>query len=163
MSKIRTEKVTFWYVLRENAWQIVMYVLGAILMGLAWWPLSIAYLLLAVVSNVFYMYWVCPYCGHYQLSTCPAGFDVISGKRYKAQLGRTFRGQFSLGTIAMAPGWFLPPVAALYLLITSFTWTVLILLVVFCVVSFWLLPELSKQHCEGCETVDCPRRPKKKQ
>jgi hypothetical protein len=30
----------------------------------------------------------------------------------------------------------------------------------FCVVGFWVLPEASKKHCDGFETVDCPRRPK---
>lgn len=157
----RPQNVNLWYILRENAIQILMYILGAVLMGLAWWPLAPIYVALAIASNIFYMYWVCPYCGHYQLATCPAAFDVLSGRRFRAQLGRTFRGQFRLGTVVMGPGWFLPPAAALYLLITRFSWPVLALLVVFCAVAFWLLPELSRKHCDGCETADCPRRPKK--
>jgi hypothetical protein len=60
----------------------------------------------------------------------------------------------------MVPGWFLPPIAGLFLLVSSFSWVVLGLLAVFCFIGFWLLPETSKKHCEGCETVDCPRRPK---
>ena len=37
MSKLRPEKITVWYIiLRENALQIAMYILGAILFGLVW-------------------------------------------------------------------------------------------------------------------------------
>ncbi|KAF0106430.1 MAG: hypothetical protein FD146_2601 [Anaerolineaceae bacterium] len=160
MSTLRPAKITIWYILRENALQLIMYVLGAALMGLAWWPLAILYLALAAATNIFYMYWVCPYCGHYALGACAAGFDLLSGRRFRARLGRTFRGQFRLGTVVVGLGWFLPPLAALVLLIVRFSWVILVLLAVFCVVAFWLLPEVSKKHCDGCETVDCPRRPK---
>jgi hypothetical protein len=60
----------------------------------------------------------------------------------------------------MFPGWFLPPIVAIYLLVVHFSWPVLAVLGAFCVVGFWLLPEASKEHCEGCATADCPRRPK---
>lgn len=161
MSPFVPTKRTAWTILRENALQILMYILGAILIGLVWWPLAVAYVALAIGSTIFYMYWVCPYCGHYHLATCPAAFDLLSGRRFRAKLGRTFRGQFTLGTVVLAPGWFLPPVAALYLLIADFSWATLALLIVFCVVAFWLLPEVSKKHCENCEMLECPRRPKK--
>jgi len=163
----RTGKMTLGSFLKENGLQILMYLLGAVLTGLVWWPLAPIYLVICVASNIFYMYWVCPYCGHYHLGTCAAGFDVLSGRRFKAELDRTFRGQFRLGTIVVGLGWFIPPIAALYLLVIHFSWTalywwaILALLAVFCVVAFWLLPEASKKHCDGCETVDCPRRPKK--
>jgi len=62
--------------------------------------------------------------------------------------------------VVLYPGWFLPPLVALYLLVTAFSWWTVALLVVFCVVAFWLLSEISKKHCENCETVDCPRYPK---
>jgi hypothetical protein len=162
MTTLRPAKSTLWYILRENALQILMYILGAVIIGLVWWPLAIVYLALAIATNIFYMVWVCPYCGHYALGTCAAGFDLLSGRRFKAKLGRTFRGQFRLGTVVVGIGWFLPPLAAAYLLIVHFSWAVLGLLAVFCVVAFWLLPEVSKKHCAGCEMVDCPRYPKTK-
>jgi hypothetical protein len=163
MSTNLPAKKNAWSILRENALQIIMYILGAALMGLAWWPLAVIYLALAVATNIFYMYWVCPYCGHYALGTCAAGFDLLSGRRFKAQMNRTFRGQFRLGTVVVGLGWFLPPLAALVLLLVRFSWGILALLAVFCAVAFWLLPEVSKKHCDGCETVDCPRRPQKPQ
>jgi hypothetical protein len=134
-----------WDILRENALQLFMYILGAVLTGLFWWPLALIYL---------------AYCAHYQLGTCPAGFHILSARRFEPKAGRTFSREFRRNVIVMVPGWFLPPIVGLTLLISSFSWHVLGLLVVFCVIGFWLLPEASKKHCEGCETVDCPRRPK---
>lgn len=147
-------------ILRENALQLVMYALGALLTGLAWWPLSVMYLAYCALSNVLYMAWVCPYCAHYRLGTCRAGFHVLSAGRFQPKPGRTFRSEFRKNIIVLFPGWFLPPIVAIYLLVNSFNWPVLALLVAFCIIGFWLLPEASKKHCEGCETLDCPRRPK---
>jgi hypothetical protein len=149
-------------ILRENALQIIMYLLGTILIGLIWWPLGLIYLAYSVFSNYLYMAWICPYCGHYVLGTCAAGFDILSRRRFKPQPGRTFGTEFRRKSWVLYPGWFLPPIAGLYLLIANFSWPVLGLLAVFCVVAFWLLPQDSKRHCENCETVDCPRYPKNK-
>lgn len=147
-------------ILRENALQIVMYILGAVLAGLVGWPLAVLYLAYGLLSNVLYMAWVCPYCGHYSPGTCPAGFDVLSRRRFEAKAGRTFGAQFRRNVLVVAPGWFLPPLAGAYLLVARFSWAVLALLVIFCITAFWLLPETAKKHCAGCETADCPRRPK---
>lgn len=152
---------SFIAILRENALQILMYILGAVIFALLWQPLAIVYVAVAIATNIFYMYWVCPYCGHYAPGTCAAGFDILSGRRFKAGLGRTFRGQFRLGAVIVGLGWFLPPLAALYLLMVRFSWAVVEMLVAFCIVAFWLLPEAAKKHCENCETADCPRRPTK--
>lgn len=162
MSNQPTFQMNAWDILRENALQIVMYVLGAILSGLAWLPLTVIYLVYSLLSNVLYMAWVCPYCGHYSLGTCPAGFHILSARRFKPKPGGTFSREFRRNVAVMVPGWFLPPIVGVYLLLTGFSWGLLALLVVFCVVAFWWLPESSKKHCAGCETVDCPRRPKPK-
>jgi hypothetical protein len=151
-----------WTILRENALQLLMYILGTVLLSLTWWPLGPVYLAYSLYSNYLYMKWICPYCGHYLLGTCAAGFDILSSKRFRPQPGRTFGTEFRRKSWVLYPGWFLPPVAGLYLLITQFSWLVLVLLAVFCIVAFWLLPQVSKQHCENCETVDCPRYPKNK-
>ena len=151
-----------WTILRENALQILMYILGTILISLIWWPLGLIYLAYSVLSNYLYMAWICPYCGHYVLGTCAAGFDILSRKRFKPQPSRTFGTEFRRKSWVLYPGWFLPPVAGLYLLIFHFSWAALALLVIFCVDAFWLLPKVSQKHCENCETVDCPRYPKNK-
>ncbi len=160
-TQAKPPRMTFVDILRENALQLVMYALGAILAGLAWWPLAPAYIVLCVISNMLYMARVCPYCGHYQLGTCPAGFDILSGKHYRAKVGKTFGSEFRNNVYVMVPGWFLPPLIAAWLLFWDFSWPVLGLGIAFCLIGFWWLPESSKKHCQGCETVDCPRRPKR--
>ena len=162
MANTLPEKRTFLTILRENALQILMYLLGTVIIGWLWWPLGGIYLAYSLFSNYLYMAWICPYCGHYVLGTCAAGFDILSRKRFKAQPGRTFGTEFRRKSWVLYPGWFLPPLVALYLLFTAFSWGMLALLGIFCVVAFWLLPEASKKHCENCETVDCPRYPKNK-
>jgi hypothetical protein len=147
-------------ILRENALQILMYFLGTILLWLIWWPLGPLYLAYSLFSNYLYMKWICPYCGHYALGTCAAGFDILSGGMFKPQPDRSFGKAFRERSWVLYPGWFLPPSAGVYLLVTNFSLEVLALLLAFCVVAFWLLPEVSKKHCENCETVDCPRYPK---
>ena len=149
-----------WDILRQNALQVLMYILGAALCVLLWWPLAVIYLVYAVLSNVLYMAWVCPYCGHYSLGTCPAGLDILS-------VGASTRARVHVCRISPKcgrndPRLVLPPIVGLYLLVMGFSWLMLSLLVVFCLVAFWWLPESSKKHCEGCETVDCPRGPKPK-
>ncbi len=157
---MKSLQMTTWDILRENALQIIMYIIGAVITALIAWPLAVLYVAYSLFSNALYMAWVCPYCGHYALGTCPAGFHILSARRFKPKPGTTFRREFRRNLYIMIPGWFVPPLAGLYLLISGFSWTVLVLLVAFCVVGFWLLPETSKKHCEGCQTVDCPRRPK---
>jgi hypothetical protein len=155
-------KRTFRTLLRENGLQLIMYLLGTLLVGWIWPPLGLVYLAYSILSNYLYMAWICPYCGHYVLGTCAAGFDIFSGKRFKPQPGRTFGTEFRRKSWVLYPGWFVPPVAALYLLIVRFNWPVLALLAAFCIVAFWLLPVDSRRHCQGCTTVDCPRYPKQK-
>jgi hypothetical protein len=63
-----------WTILKENALQILMYLLGTALVGLIWLPLGLIFFLYGILSNYLYMAWICPYCGHYLLATCaPAG------------------------------------------------------------------------------------------
>lgn len=160
MTHARPMKMSAIDILRENALQLALYLLGALLAGLAWWPLAPLYLAYCALSNWLYMAWVCPYCGHYQLHTCPAGFDILSGGRFTKQPGKTFGSEFRRNVYVLVPGWVLPLLAGLYLLWRDFFWPVLGLLVAFGVIGFWWLPESSKKHCQGCETVDCPRRPR---
>ena len=121
-----------------------MYILGSMLTGLIWWPLGLVYLAYSLYSNILYMAWICPYCGHYALGTCAAGFDILSRKRFKPQPGKTFGSEFRRKSWVLYPGWFLPPIAGLYLLVFQFSWVGLALLAIFCVDAFWLLPEVSK-------------------
>ena len=143
--------------LRENAALLLMYALGAALAGLLWLPLGLLYIAYAVLANIIYMAWVCPYCQHYARGDCPAGYDLLSGRRFQARLGKTYRGQFLRGVLVLAGGWFLPPLIGAALSIRDFSWWLLALTALFCLVAFVVLPADSQRHCRGCDNLDCPR------
>ena len=142
---------------RENAALICMYLLGTVLLSLLSWPVGLLYLAYCLASNLLYMAWTCPYCAHYAAATCPAGYHLLFGGRFRAQPGKAFREQFRRGVTILTPGWLLPPLAGGYLLITSFSWLGLVLVLLFCVVGFLVLPMDSRRHCAGCANRDCPR------
>ena len=145
-------------VLQENTLLMGVHVLGTLLLVFVWWPLGLFYLGYCAFSIIFYMAVICPYCYHYTVCTCPAGYHYISTKFFKPQEGKTFQGQFRRTIVVMYPGWFLPPLAGLYLLITDFSWSIVVLLLLFCLVGFWILPKVSRQTCERCENAEeCPR------
>lgn len=143
--------------IRENAALVGMYLLGAILVSLLWWPGGLIYLAYGIASNILHMAWVCPYCAHYAAGTCPAGYHLFFGGRFRPQPGKTFRGQFNRGVIVLAPGWFVPPLVGGYALVTGFSWLELALVLLFCLAAFVILPTDSQRHCRSCDNRDCPR------
>jgi hypothetical protein len=151
-------KLSLLSILRENAALIIMYVLGTWLVAPLGWLFALLYLGYAVLSNALYMAWVCPYCPHYPLGTCPAGFHILSGGRFKAKAGRKYSQEFKRNVAVLFPGWFAPPILGLYWLLTGFSWGMAVLLAAFCLVGFVILPADSKRHCDPCENMDCPRR-----
>jgi hypothetical protein len=143
--------------LRENAALMSMYLLGILLTSFLGWPLGLLYLVYCLASNLLYMAWTCPYCPHYAAASCPAGYHLLSGRRFRPQPGKTFKGQFQRSVILLAPGWFVPPLMGGYVLITDFSWLAMGLLLAFCAVGFLLLPVDSRRHCQGCVNRECPR------
>lgn len=147
--------------LRENAWQLILYLLGTVLVWRLSWLLAVIYLAYSLLSNVWYMAYVCPYCAHYGLGTCRAGFHLLSGGRFKPRPGHSFAAQFRRNVAVMIPGWFVPPFVAIYLLLRAFSWPLLVMLIAFCLIGFVILPKDAQRHCQECEMVDCPRRPRR--
>jgi len=157
MSMNTSRDQSLWSVLRENAALIGMYLLGTILFAFVRWPLGVIYAGYCTFSVVLYMAMMCPYCPHHSARTCPAGYHHISAQFFQPKEGRHFADQFRRVTVAMVPGWGLPPVVGLYLFITDFSWVVVVVVLLFCLVGFWILPKGSRQQCERCENAEnCP-------
>ena len=72
----------------------------------------------------------------------------------------TFASHFKRHVVWLYPVWFVPPVAAIYQLFAAFSWGTVILLTLFGLVSFVILPYVSRVHsCKTCENIDnCPIR-----
>ena len=153
--------VPTWLVLLDNIPTMSMFILGAILVWLIWWPLSIIFLIYCVASIVLFWALICPYCHHYASRACPCGYGVMAPKLFRSKRDtskRTFREVFRKNISIMFPCWLVPFVAGIYLLFTNYSIMVLILFVLFCIVGFVLIPSISKfVGCKDCEIKeDCP-------
>jgi hypothetical protein len=144
--------------LRENALLIALHVLGAVLVSALWWPLAPIYLGVGLAAVGLYAVRVCPHCLHYAAATCPAGYPLLSGRHLAAREGPDFAQQFRRGTMLLYPTWFVPPIVGVMVLVRAWSWYVLGLLALFCLLGFWFLPRASRRLCADCDNRDCPRR-----
>ena len=158
MSNKVISKISLRSILRENAALAAMYVLGIVITTLLWWPLGLIYLGYALFSNLLYISRVCAYCAHYGTATCPAGYHLFFGGRFRRKEGRDFAGQFKRNVIVLYPGWFVPPIVGFYILHEGFSWAVTVTIAGFLLVGFVILPRDSARYCEKCENKECPRR-----
>lgn len=156
MSGKRSSNVSLWTVLWENAKLVVLYGLGAAVMGLLWWPLALVYLGYCVLSILVFIALICPYCGNYHTRSCPNAYHILS--IFRSKQGRKFADQFNRYVYVASPAWFLPLAVGLYLLIANFSWLVLVLVILFGVFGFVVIPLISRDVCATCKNAkNCPR------
>lgn len=157
---MNSEGFTVRSALIDNGKMAVLYGLGTALLWLLWPPLGLAYLLYSLSSLLIFIATLCPYCYRSTAQSCPSGYHLITARFFPPRPERTFARQFRLNVVLMLPVWFAPPLAGLVLLLTRFSWLALVLLVLFCVVAFVILPYISNQHsCKNCENASqCPWR-----
>ena len=127
----------------------LMIVLGTVvlLLGLqpsVWaWPLSLLYLVYGIIGAVWIMIFVCPYCTYYDTRSCPCGYGWIAVKLRPRQADDCFADKFKKHIPVIVPLWILPPVVAVIALIRGFSVGYLLLLIVFAVEAFVVLPIVS--------------------
>lgn len=146
--------------LLHNLPYILMTILGAAVLfdslkGSMWATVAAAgYIFYGLAGAVWIMIFVCPFCRFWGTDSCPCGYGKIAAKIRNRQPDDRFSEKFKKHIPVIVPLWFLPLIAAVPALIRGFTWGLVILMVVFVVDAFLILPWLSKQH--GCR--DCPQR-----
>jgi len=69
-----------------------------------------------------------------------------------------FSEKFKKHIPVIMPLWFIPVLVGVPLVIRSFSWTIFVLLVVFALEAFVILPLVSSKHgCKGCpQNNSCP-------
>jgi hypothetical protein len=118
------------------------------------WLCASAYTIYSVAGAFWIMVFMCPYCDRWNTMNCPCGYGRISARlRQKKDAGR-FKEKFKKHIPVIVPLWFIPVVAGVVFLVRSFSRPMVILLVVFVLVAFVILPLFSKRH--SC--VNCPQR-----
>jgi hypothetical protein len=146
-----------WPVVVETVALGVVYVAGAWLAWLAAPLALLAYVAIVVLSNLAFMIAVCPYCLHCEERTCHSRYHLVA-RFFPARPGRGFGEQFRRNVVVMYPVWFLPPLAALWRLLVDPGWQVVVLLGLFCLGGFVVLPYASHRLCRTCaNAARCPR------
>jgi hypothetical protein len=144
----------------NNAAYIVMILLGTAILIFsydvsAWgWISAIAYLAYGIAGAVWIMVFVCPYCRYFDTRSCPCGYGHIASRFCSKITIECFDEKFKKHIPVIVPLWFIPIIAGIIPLIRSFSLPLLILLVVFSVNAFIILPLVSTKH--GCK--ECPQK-----
>jgi hypothetical protein len=117
-----------------------------------------AYLLYGIAGAIWIMIFVCPYCMYWDTKSCPCGYGRIASRfRPKSEV-ECFSDKFKKHIPVIVPLWFIPLLAALPVLLKNFSWPLLVLLIVFSIDAFVILPLISTKHgCKECPQKDtCP-------
>jgi fatty acid desaturase len=150
--------------LASNLPYIAMTVLGSVvvfagLSGAVWqWAAGVAYFLYGVLGAFWIMYFVCPHCRYWGTRSCPCGYGRVAEKIRARKPGDRFAEKFRKHIPVIVPLWFVPVLVGIVVLLRSFSWAFLVLLVAFSLVAFVILPLFSKGHaCKDCPQKDtCP-------
>ena len=115
-------------------------VLGAALGGTGWGVISAtAFLLYGIMGTVWIMIFVCPYCRYWNTKSCPCGYGRIAAKFRQKKPIESFREKFKKHIPVIVPLWFIPVFVGVPFVIRSFSWILLVLLVVFALDAFVVL------------------------
>jgi hypothetical protein len=144
----------------NNIPYLAMTVLGTVIfvaaLGGSVWGLIAAgaYLAYGLMGAFWIMVFVCPFCGYWNTRFCPCGYGRIAAKFCKKKPIECFSEKFKKHIPVIVPLWLIPVLVGVPLVIRSFSWTLLVLLVVFALDAFVVLPLVSTKH--GCK--ECPQR-----
>jgi hypothetical protein len=158
--KMRKEKnytVTF---ILHNAIYAVMILLGAVIFlvgsSLSSWGvvLAILFILYGIAGVVWIMFFMCPACALFDSKDCPCGYGVLSAKFRNQQEQVDFNKLFKRHIWVVVPQWIIPVIAAIVYIIRDFSLLMFILLFLFSIQAFVILPLFSRHY--GCK--DCPQK-----
>jgi hypothetical protein len=122
------------------------------------WICGGAYVIYSVGGAFWIIVFLCPFCERHGTMFCPCGYGRIAARlREKNDVSR-FREKFKKHIPVIVPLWFIPVIAGVVIVVRSFSWSMVILLVVFALVAFVILPLFSKRHsCTHCpQKESCP-------
>lgn len=135
----------------ENLPMLTMWALGAIILAYFGWLASLTYLVFCAFSIIWFVRFICSYCVNSRTGRCDSGLGNISAALFKSNPPRFFRRQFHRNIAIQFPIWFVPPIVAVYALLTDFSYAMLVLLVIFSIVAFVVLPlTAQKKTCDDC-------------
>lgn len=157
MSNRKVDRVKS-YSIKHNTPLFIMYLLGALIMFFFGILYCILYLLYCIFSTLWVMRFVCTHCPHYDKVKCPSGYAKVSARLFRKRSTKDFRRMFARNIGVVIPSWVIPVLVGIYLLLDEVTLILSILLVLFIINGFILLPLASRKYgCEKCDLKNqCP-------
>jgi len=148
----------------NNLPYLAMIVLGTAVLvvgfgGSVWGPIwGGVYLTYGIAGALWVMIFICPYCRYWDTRACPCGYGRIAAKLRERKAADRFNEKFKKHIPVIVPLWLIPVLTGVPLVVYSFSWLLLVLLVIFTLDAFIVLPVLSVKHgCKGCRQQDtCP-------
>jgi hypothetical protein len=148
----------------DNIPYILMTIFGALIfiVGLesrsSRWLFAGAYVLYGIAGALWIIIFVCPYCHFYDTRACPCGYGQISAKLRKIRDQSRFNEKFKRHIPVIVPLWLIPIVAGIIFLVDKFSLSLLLLMALFAIDAFLVLPLVSKKYgCAHCPQKDtCP-------
>jgi len=125
---------------------------------------AVAYLLYGIGGALWVMLFICPFCAYYGTRGCPCGYGVVSSRIAPRGDRVCFSEKFKRHIPVIVPLWFIPAVCGVLGLVRSPSPVSTILLIIFILDGFVVLPLVSRRHsCAECpQGSDCPWMGKKK-
>jgi hypothetical protein len=118
------------------------------------WIISGSYVIYSIVGAFWIIIFVCPYCNFYDTRACPCGYGQIAVKLRPKKNENRFMEKFKKHIPVIVPLWIIPIIGGGLFLILNFSLWMLILIILFAINSFIILPLLSRKY--GC--AHCPQR-----
>jgi len=142
----------------ENGPMLLIWALGAIIMFYFGWLATLAYLVFCIFSVIWFIRFICTYCVNLRTGYCESGLGNIGHLLFAPNRPKFFRRQFHRNIAIQFPIWFIPPIVAIYSLVMQFSYAMLILLIMFCIIAFGVLPyESTRKVCDDCPMkYSCP-------
>jgi hypothetical protein len=148
----------------DNLPYIIMTILGAIILilGFKFSLLGILaaliFIIYSIIGTFSIIIFVCPYCRYYDTRACPCGYGQIAAKLVPEEPQDRFIEKFRSYIPFIVPIWIIPFIMGLIFLYIEFSWLMLILVIIFILDSFIILPLVSRKYgCAHCPQKDsCP-------
>jgi hypothetical protein len=152
------ERYSTGQILIHNIPLFTMYILGTLLFLIYNYIFAIVFVIYLIISNYLFLFLICAYCPHYGTRTSLCGYGLVAKRITKRKSIKGFGSNFRRYIGIIFPNWFAPFIIGIILLIYSFSWIVLILLIIFSIIGFFVVPYLSKsKSCDKCKLKDkCP-------
>ena len=112
------------------------------------------YVVYGALGALWIICFLCPHCVNHGTRLCPCGYGILSGRLRAKGNTALFTRKFKRHISIIVPLWFIPVVMGSVVALSSFRWPIVILLGVFILDSFVLLPLISRGR--GCN--ECPQK-----